>query len=235
MFGEEEPGPSNSFEKMVLEGPPPPPPHLVELGITLVGRARLKFKEFRVDREAIENAAVEASKNGEISRKDAKLLFLDTGHVISTPLVQRYLEMREFELVARYLKHRIMYHPTGWLTVRNRMALDGMIAGGEAAMAVALLREFLKKLQQHTQEKWRAAARKAPKGVTDNNTIDAYTRQREVALHELPGHLKIAELELAEIEQYLSEHGSREDNRAIDKFREDIGKARKKFDLDSPM
>lgn len=229
--GEPEPGPLTPFEKMIFEGPPPPPPHLVELGKRLVGRAKLKFKDFRVDRENIENAAVASAREGDISAKDAQLIFLDTGDVISQPLVERYLERREFALIAKYLKYRIMYQPTGWLTPRNRMALDGMIAGGEPAMAIGLLREFLKKLYQHTQEKWRAAGRKPPKGMSHANTLAGFERSREQALQELPAHLEIAELEMAEIETYLLAHGSREDNRELEKFRDEIAKVRKRFNL----
>ena len=230
--GEPDPGPPDEFTQMLFKGPGPPPPHLVKLGETLVGRAKLKLRDFRVDREDIECAAVAAAKNGELSQHDARLIFLDTGDVVSRPLVQRYLDAREFELIAKYLRYRIMYHPTGWLTERNRLALDGMIAGGEAAMAVGLLREFLKKLHRHTQERWRAAGRKAPKGMADPHSRDTYDKMRSDAIRELPGHLQIAELELAEIGQYLSEHGSREDNRAIEKFREEIAKVRQRFGIE---
>ena len=39
---------------------------------------------------------------------------------------------------------------------------DGMIAGGEAPMAVALIRKYLAKLREHTQKRWRNAWRKWP-------------------------------------------------------------------------
>ena len=169
--------------------------------------------------------------DGQISKEDAETIALDIGYVVSTPLVQRYIDAREFELVARYLKHRIMYNRTGWLTERNRLALDGMIAGGETAMAVGLLREFLKKLYQHTQEQWRAAGRKAPRGESDARTLEILATRRAEALRDLPGHLEIAEQEMAEIEAYLAEHGSREDNRALDRFRDEIAKVRKRFGL----
>ena len=224
-------GKPDHFERMVLTGPPPPTPHLVQLAKALVDRATLKFRDFRVDCESIGAAAIAAMKAGDFPKGDAQLIFLDTGDVVSKPLVQRYLDAQEFELVARFLKHRIMYSPTGWLSERNRLALDGMIAGGETPMAVALLREFLKKLHGHTQEQWRAAGRKAPKGTNDAETLEAFDRMRKDALCELPAHLKIAELEMAEIETYLAEYGSREDNRALEKFRAEIAKVRKRFNI----
>lgn len=229
--GEPELPPLNSFERMLFEGPPPPPPHLVPLARQLVARAKLAFKNFREDLERVEGLGIAAMKKGEITKREAQLMFLDTGDVLTLPLVQRYLERREFELIAKFLKYRIMYHPTGWLTERNRLALDGMIAGGEAPLAVSLLREFLKKLHGHTQEKWRAAGRKAPKTTTDPNTLAAYDRMQREGLAELPAHLEIAELEMAEIEPYFAAHGSREDNRALEKFREEIAKVRKRFKL----
>lgn len=232
--GEPEPPPLNSFERMLFEGPPPPPPHLVPLARQYVDRAKLAFKNFREDLERVERIAVGAMKQGEISKRDAQLMFLDTGDVLTLPLVQRYLERREFELVAKFLKYRIMYHPTGWLTERNRLALDGMIAGGETALAVSLVREFLKKLHQHTQEKWRAAGRKPTQYQIDNGYLEAHERQVAEALAELPAHLEIAELEMAEIETYLGPHGSREDNRALEKFHADIAKVRSKYDIAAP-
>ena len=232
--GEPEPPPLNSFELMLFEGPPPPPPHLVPLARRYVDRAKLAFKNFREDLERVEGLAIAAMKEGEISKRDARLIFLDTGDVITLPLVKRYLERREFELVAKFLKYRIMYHPTGWLTERNRLALDGMIAGGEAAMAMGLVREFLKKLQQHTQEKWRAAGRKPNQYQIENGFLAEHERTVAKAREELPAHLEIAELEMAEIETYLSAHGSREDNRALEKFRADIAKVRKRYGIGAP-
>ncbi|MFN2099585.1 hypothetical protein [Altererythrobacter sp. MF3-039] len=230
---EDEPGPLSSFERMVFTGPPPASPRLMQLGEEIVAATVLRFKNFREDLERAEGRAIERMKAGEISQEDAQLLFLDSSQSVSKPLVKRYLEKREYELIYRFLHFRIMYHPTGWLTERNRMAVDTMLADGEDGLAIGLLREFLKKLYQHTQEKWRAAGRKPPKSMSDPVVIEQMAQARDDALLELPSHLEIAEMELAEIEFYISEHGSREDNRAIEKFREEIAKARKRFGLDT--
>ena len=226
--------PLSPFERMLFEGPPPPPPHLLPIGRDIVKNCRLAFKNFREDLERAESAGMAAMRRGDITQRDAQLLFLDTGDVLSLPLAQRYLDQREYELLAKFLKYRIMYHPTGWLTERNRMALDGMIAGGETALAAALLREFLKKLQQHTQEKWRAAGRKISQHQIDNGYREKHEAILAKARGELPAHLAIAEYEMAEIESYLAVHGSREDNRAIEKFRADIAKIRKKYAIPAP-
>lgn len=223
-----EPGPLNKFEKMIFEGPQPAPPHLIELAATWVNRAKLKFKDFRVDREEIEIAVAKAAKDGAVSQRDARLIFLDTGDVVSLPLAQRYIDMREFELMAKYLRTRLHYHNVTRLTPRNRMIIDGMIAGGEAAMAVSLLRLYLKKLRDFTQNRWRAAGRKPHPDASPEGLVQ-FERMKAEEIRDLPANLEIAELELAEIEPWIAAHGSREDNRAVEKFREEIGRVRKRF------
>lgn len=230
---DDEPGPPDGFTQMVFKGPPPANPRLMQLGDEIVATTSLRFKNFREDLERAEGESVARMKAGEISKGDAQRLFLDASDAISKPLVKRYLDQRKYEVLSKYLRHRIMYHPTGWLSERNRMAIDAMLADGESGLAIGLLREFLKKLYQHTQEKWRAAGRKPPKSLTDPIIIEQMAQARDDALLELPSHLQIAEMELAEIEAYLAQHGSREDNRAIEKFRGEIAKARKRFGLDT--
>lgn len=227
----EEPGKLGEFERMLFEGPPPPPPHLSSIGRELVERATLRFKNLRQDQDRVEDSALKLAKAGEIAIHDAKLLWLDSGDVITHPLVEAYLDEGKFGLVAKYLKYRIMYHPVGWLTERNRMALDRMIEAGEAPLAMTLLREFLKKLFQHTQEQWRAAGRKVSNHAIDTGQVEAHKRAAAKALAELPAHLEIAEQELAEIEAYIVPHGSDADRAAIEDFHAQIAKARKRFDL----
>lgn len=148
------------------------------------------------------------------------------------PLIEAYLDEGKYDLVTKYLKHLIMYHPVGWLTERNRMALDRLIAAGEAPLAMTLLREFLKKLFQHTQEQWRAAGRKVSNYAIDTGQVEAHKRSVAKALAELPGHLEIAEQELSEIEAYVTPHGSEDDRAAVADFHAQIAKTRKRFGLD---
>lgn len=208
-----------------------PAPRLRKLARPLVESAKLGFKDFRKDKERIETLVFGAINDGSLPEEEGKAIWLDFGDAITLPLVERYLAQAEFELVANFLRHRIAYHPTDWLTERNRLALDGMIAGGEAALAISLLRTFLKKLRQHTQKQWRAAGRKIDPKITDANARSAMEQARAAALLGLPAHLEIAELEMAEIESWLVDHGSREDNRALAAFRTEIAKVRERFNL----
>ena len=215
----------------ILTDRAPPSAETVEIARTLVERAKLRFKDFRVDREAIEGSAVKASREeGHISPKQARDIFMDKGDCVSLPLVQRYLDMREFELIAKYLRTRLYFHWVTEMTPRNRLAFDGMIAGGEEAMAVALLKLYLKKVHQAAQRAWRNAGTKIRDDLPAEYRPQAEA-QLALSLSELPGKLRIAEMEVAEIEPYISAHGSREDNRAIAKFREDIAKARGRFNI----
>ncbi|MBE5073734.1 hypothetical protein IM511_05400 [Erythrobacteraceae bacterium E2-1 Yellow Sea] len=228
--GEPEPGPLTPGERMLFEGRPPPPPHLIELGRTLVGRAKLKFKDFRIDRENIECAAVASARNGELAAHDAEMIFSDRGDIVSYPLAQRYIEMREFELMARYLKTRLHYTGFTHMTPRNRLIFDGMIAGGETSMAVVLLRKYLAKVREYAQNRWRNAGAKMRPDLPPEYRPQ-FEDMKAKEIRELPAQLDIAELEIAEIETYLAQHGSREDNRALEKFREEIAKVRKRFNL----
>lgn len=183
-----------------------------------VGPAKLRFRNFREDLERVQQAAMEAMRNDQISKEDAEAIFMDDHHVVSLPLIQRYFEAQEFELVGRWLLSRMARVKTSWMGQRNRIALDGMIAGGESALAVRLLRKYLSKLREHTQRQWRAAGASRP-------SLSESDRQS------LSSHLEIAEMELSEIESYLSREGSREDNRAAEKFRAELDKVRQRFGL----
>lgn len=220
-----------SLEEMLFRGPPPPPQHLASVALPFVKQAKPRYKVFREDLERIQGDAVDAAKAGGIDMEDAKLIWLDVGEVVSLPLMERYFDKGEYELVARFLKHKMTYTPhAAWLTPRNRQAIDGLIGGGEAALAVGLLRHYLHHLHKHAQQVWRTAGRKRPANLrpVDEPIFDEY---REEAIAKLPGILRITELEMAEIEPYISAHGSREDNRALEKLREEIAKVRKRFDL----
>lgn len=214
----------------VLRGPGPTPTHLSGVALPFVERHKLKLRNFRVDMEDIQGAVVAAMKQGQVDAEDAKLIFFDTGNVVSLPLVKRYLAEREYELVARWMKTNLTYANPGWLTERNRLALEGMIQGDEPAMAVALLRKYLKVLYRKTQSKWRTAGAKTTKNMP-SESLPGFEAQKAEALRELPAHLEIAEQEMAEIELYLADYGSREDNRALEKFRDEIARVRKRFDL----
>ena len=111
------------------------------------------------------------------------------------------------------------------------MSAEPRGAAGEAPLAMTLLREFLKKLFQHTQEQWRAAGRKVSNHAIDTGQVEAHKRAAAKALAELPAHLEIAEQELAEIEAYIVPHGSDADRAAIADFHAQIAKTRKRFDL----
>lgn len=225
-----EPGRFGEAGRDFLTGPAPPPLRIAQIAHDHVNRAELKFKDFRVDREGIEIALAQSVKNGDLTQEEGRRLFLDAGDVVSLPLARRYVEMREFELLAKYLRIRLHYHGQTRMTPRNRLILDGMIEGGEAAMAVSLVRLYLKKVLDYTQLRWRAAGRRPSKDMT-SDLIEQFERDKARELRELPANLEIAELELAELETYITEHGSREDNRALEKFREELAKVRKRFNL----
>ncbi len=219
-----------SLEWLMFEGAPPPPPHLVQFAEELVGRAKLKLRNFRVDLEAIQSAAVNSASAGDIALEDAQMLFLDHGEVVSRPLVRRYIEACEAELVARWLMSRGGFHFTDWATERNLAALGGMVALGEAALAVRVVRKHLEKTQSHARKRWQAVGRKRPDNLPPE-IAERYAEQMARAAYELPGEIDAARIEIAEIEHYVRAHGSYEDNRAVDAMIAELDKARKRFNI----
>ena len=218
------------FERMLFEGAPPPPPHLAALGRRFVDAASPRFRNFRVDLETVQGASVAAGRAGEIAMEDARMLFLDVGESVSLPLVQRYVAAHETELVARWLMALPSFHFPGWATPRNLTALGGMVACDEAALAVRVIRKHLEKTQSHARKRWRTVGAKRPK-VIPPEMLERYEAQMAKARWELPGELEAARLEIAELEAYVRDHGSPEDNRAIDAMLAELEKARKRFNI----
>lgn len=206
----------------------PAPPHLAAIGHEFVAAATPRFRNFRVDLEAVQSSAAKAGKVGAIAMADAELLFHDKGDAVSLPLVRRYIEACETELVARWLAALPSYHFAGWATERNLAALDGMVSVGEPALAVRTVRGHLKKVFDRAQAKWRLVARRKPANLAPE--MDArYEENMAKARWELPGEIEEARLEIADLERLVRQHGSHEDNRAIDTMLADLEKARTKF------
>ena len=221
----------DGFGKMhglLFEGGPPPPPHLAALGQQFVASARLRFRNFRSDLEACQSDAVAAARAGSISDEDARMLFLDHGDSVSLPLVRRYNEACETELVARWLMALPSFHFPGWASERNLCALDGMVAAGEAALAVRVVRKHLEKTHARARECWRTVARKRPAAIPPD-LLAGYEQRLEQARWELPGQLETARHEVAELERVVRVHGSPEDNRALDVMLGELEKARTRF------
>ena len=216
------------IERFLFQGAPPPPPHLAPLGQRFVDAATPRFRNFRVDLEAVQSAAVKAAERGDISRDDAMQLFVDHGDSVSLPLVRRYIEVCETELVARWLMALGSYHFPGWATLRNRTALEGMIAAGEQALAVRVVRKHLEKTHKRAKSRWLAVGRKQPANLTPE-LLERYEAQLVKARWELPGELETARLEVAELEDVVRDHGSLEDNRAIDAMLAELDKVRARF------
>lgn len=216
------------FERMVFKGMEPPPPHLAALGQRFVDEAKPRFKNFRVDLEKIQSAAMAEGKAGKIAIGDARQLFLDNGETTSLPLVRCYVAACETELVARWLAALPSFHFAGWAIPRNIVALDGMVAAGEGALAVRTVRAHLKKVFDRAQAKWRLVARKRPGNLTPELS-ETYEANMAKSQWELPGEIEEARLEVADLERYVRDHGSHEDNRAIDTMLVELEKARGKF------
>lgn len=223
------PADRSPFERLLFEDAPPPPPHLAGLAQELVEAASPRFRNFRVDLEAVQGAAMRAGKAGEIAEADAQMLWLDHGEVVSLPLVRRYIAGHETELVARWLMALPSFHFAGWARPRNLAALDGMVACDEAALAVRVIRKHLEKTQNRARQCWRVVSAK-PKTVPAEHA-ERYEAQLAKARWELPGELESARIEIAELEQYVREHGSPEDNRAIDAMLAELEKARGRFNI----
>lgn len=224
--------PLSYIERRLLGGEQPPPVDAALRAVAeeAVNRAALRFKGFRQDFERISNATTSQWKDGRITREDASRLFLDDDHIISGPLVRRYLAAREFKQIADWLRARSEIHFTGWLSERNRLALDGMAQHGEGAMAVQLIMLHLRKIMARAKDLSRAAHRKIPSDCPPDLRA-ALEQAAATARHGLPGGLGEAELEIAELESWIDGYGSREDRRVVAGWREELNRMRDRFNI----
>lgn len=224
--------PLSDLEKRLFGGEQPPPvsASLAEFAREQVARAALRFKGFRQDYERVSNAATAQWKAGQITRAEAQRIFLDDGHIVSAPLVRRYLDARESRQIADWLRARDEMHFTGWLSERNRAALDGMVEQGEAATAVALILAHLKKVMNTAKSHWRAAGQKMPRDLPEQYH-DRFKHNLAQQQLRLPGRLGEAALEIAELEPWIANHGSREDQRTLAAWREELAKVRERFGI----
>lgn len=231
--GDDPERPLSELEKRLFGGeqPPPVPAKLAAWAQDQVARATLRYKGFRQDYERISNAATAQWKNGQITQADAQRVFLDDGHIVSAPLMRRYFDARECRQVSDWLRARSEFHFPGWLSERNRMALDAMVLHGEPAMAVQLVLAHLKKVMDRARQQWRAAGRKVPKGA-GTDLSEQLAKSIALERQRLPGFVGEAQLELAELEPWVTQHGSREDQRSVTGWRDELQAVRQRFGLD---
>ncbi len=203
----------------------PPPPHLAALGRAIVDRTKLTFKLFRRDFEAAGAVANAAFRAGEITRQDASDLFVDLGHALSLPLAERYLAEGACARLADWLRARQGLADLEWLGPRNRMAIDGLVAQGEAALAVALLRLHLHKAMNAAKARWRYSA-SAMKAIAAGKPVPP--EAREVA-ERMPAELDLMVLEIAECEPWITAHGAPSDGQALAEMRDEVARARRRL------
>jgi len=203
----------------------PPDRELAELARPFVEEARLTYKLFRRDLENIESRVAAAGKERRLTPRQARDMWLDLGQVLSLPLIERYLAQGECSKVADWLRARLDLHETEWLNERNRIAIEGFIAQGEAALAVALLQRHLHKMMIATRDKWRYSAQ-AVKERAKGAPVPA---ARDIVA-ELPGELDLALLEIAECEVYIAAHGAKSDTDALAAMRDEIARARQRHE-----
>lgn len=133
---------------------------IAQLGQRFVDRAKPEFKRFKSDFEAIGAAAVKAMKAGELSRDEADALFLDRDHTVTSPLQRLYLERGLLDLVDRFHRATESIKTAAWPTPLAKAALDGFVAAGEGARAVALARFHLEKRRNALRADLRERKRK---------------------------------------------------------------------------
>jgi hypothetical protein len=203
----------------------PPPPHLDALGRDMVERTKLTFKLFRRDFEAVGSVASAAFVAGEITRQDASDLFVDLGHAISLPLTERYLAQGACARLADWLRARPSFADLDWLAPRNRMAIEGLVAQGEAALAVQLLRQHLHKAMAAARARWRYAGA-ALKAIAAGKPVPPDAQDMA---ERIPADMDLMLLEIAECEPWITAHGAPSDAQALADMREDIARARRRI------
>ena len=133
------------------------------LGQGFVDRAAPKFRRFKSDLEAIGSAIVKAMEAGELSRDQAQDLFIDHDYAVSVPLQRLYLDRGHFDPVVQFHRATVLITTPDWPTPLAQAALDGFVAAGEGAFAVALARCHLEKRGNALRAHIRERARKPPR------------------------------------------------------------------------
>lgn len=222
---EDEDRPLSPLEMRLFGGDTSPSSQgLADLARPFVDRTKLTCKLFRRDYEKIGSLIAKAYKDGQLTQQHATDLYLDIGHVVSTPLIERYLAARECGKIADWLRSRDNFCQTEWLNPRNRLALDGFVTLGEGALAVQLLRQHLHRMMIQTRATWRYAAQ----AIKERARGAEIPPGRDIVA-ELPAELDLALLELAECEPYIIAHGAKSDRDALADMREEISRARKRY------
>lgn len=119
-----------------------------QIGERLVGEAKPRFKDFRVDFEMISNAASKATREGRegLTPDDALAMFSDLDWDLRIPLQRRYAAEGAFEAVAHYHAKRFKLYigrNTPWPDEPAIDALRMFVDHGRADLGVDLIRTYV--------------------------------------------------------------------------------------------
>jgi hypothetical protein len=213
--------------RYLFEDAPPPPPHLAALARPFVDRAVLKFKNFRVDLEKVQGAAVKAMQDGLVSKDDATLIWLDVGNVTSVPLVHRYCDARHHDLVAAWIRAREAFPCAGWLKGYVQVALDRFVADGVGEQAASLALAHAERAMKSLRLDWKERRRGIPKKLPPE-TQEVMRGMQRALIARIPLRNADMLLELGELLPYLA-HGTREERAALAALAEEVKADQERF------
>jgi hypothetical protein len=206
--------------RYLFEAAPPPPAHLAELARPFVDRARLNYKNFRVEHEKIGSAVVKAMDDGLLTPEDATLLWLDTHGITAELLIARYCDARQYEPVIAWLRARTGFMTANWLNGYVRFALDRLVADGQAGRCASLALAHIERAMKSLRLDWKERRRNPPKKLPPE-TQEVMRGIQRALIARIPKRNAEMLLEIAEAEPYLA-YGTDEERSSLAALREEI-------------
>ena len=206
--------------RYLFEDAPPAPAHLAALARPFVDRAKLNYRNFRVELERIGGLAVKAMSDGLLGKEDATLIWLDVGDVLSTPLIARYCDARQYEPMLAWLRARPGFQCTGWVRGYALSAMERLVADGQGARAASLALAHVERTMKSLRLDWKERRRGIPKKLAPD--AQAALRSTQAALiARIPVRNAEMLMEIGEMLPYLA-HGTAEERVALEAFRREV-------------
>lgn len=209
-------------------GSGPVSPELAGVARPFVDRAVLRFKSLRDDFERIGSAVVAAMKDGLIDRETARTIWIDHCHILSVPLIERYLQAGKFEQIAAWLRVRPAMETMDWPDEPARVALAGFIANGQGALAAQLCRHHIERMMRKLRRDWKERRRNPSKGLDEDSARAFRALQRQIVA-DIPTRNVEMLLDIAAVEAIVATHGSDEDRAFLAAVRAEVEEDQRRF------
>lgn len=198
-----------------------------QIGERLVGEAKPRFKDFRVDFEKISNAASRAAREGRqgLKPEDGMAMFNDTDWDLRIPLQHRYATEGFLEAVAHYHAKRFKLYigrSTAWPDEPANDALQLFADHGRADLGMQLLRTYVDMQHKRLKRDYPVRNPGKPRAERSEGVQQALTSVGKVIADAIPDRKRELLNDLETIAPYLDRHGAEDDRAWIESVRREI-------------